>query len=122
MPSEKAYDVEQRLNVLLTGDPWHTATLQHGWTGTLRYRLSMDQRSVRLWSSGLTPGTTANATVIASLPAAYQPSGNAPVPAVCDVLAAQDPHVTVFANGDVQCFGVGTSTYFAVNGEFPLDT
>lgn len=118
---EKSLSVEDRLNQLLSGQPWATAPMFNSWTGTLSYRLSMDQRSVQLRTSGLTPGTTANTTKIASVPAGFRPMANAVIPASCDVMGAESPHITVMASGDIECFGVASSTFFAVEGSYALD-
>jgi hypothetical protein len=121
---EKAQAVEGRLTGFLTGDPWHVASMVAGWTGgdLLRYRLAIDQRTVRLHSTGMTPGTILNGTVITTLPVAYRPLSAAVVPCTTDAAGTMPPHLTIHPDGTALVYGVAaTATYLAVEGEYAID-
>ena len=84
MPSEKAYDLEQRVNALLASgvDAWHlfsALTYQNNWSnGTLapaQYRYeAWPLKSVTLTGSLTVPTGFVVGQLIVTLPAAYRPA------------------------------------------------
>jgi len=127
MTSEKSYSVESRLNTLITGDTWHTLSLQNGWTnGPVNYRFSMDGRKVVLSALNLVPGTTTDATQICAVlpagPPSYRPATNKTVAASTDVVGARSASFTITTGGAIQCHGIAAAaTAISIEEEFALD-
>jgi hypothetical protein len=123
MTSDKSVAVEQRLNALITGDGWHSVSLSAGWGSSLKYRYTMDLRSVKLRFSNVSPGTTTDGTTIATLPSGYRPNNNTAVPLSCDVTGgSQSPHLAVSSAGACQVYGIGgAATQVTCQGEIAVD-
>lgn len=120
------------INAVLPGttagqESWHTLPLAAGWTGaagdTLQYRLVASPPSTVQMHGNLVAGTKADATTIGTLPVDYRPN------VASDIIAnafggalggAQIPHVNIRTDGQIQIFGIGTSTNMNISGDYPL--
>jgi hypothetical protein len=134
MPSDKAYDVERRLNNLiarqgpLLSDPWHNVgSFANGWgsaaSPVFQYRWSLDGRSVLLTGQA-TPGTTTDGTTVATLPAGYRPGHNQwVIPRRDNSTTDTDVAFRIDSGGVMTCFGiVATTTLVSFNTSFAIDT
>ncbi|HWB38556.1 MAG TPA: hypothetical protein VHA75_21260 [Rugosimonospora sp.] len=112
-----------------TAEPWHGLAYSNGWAnagGTtvpgLYRRVMAPPNSVQIVGR-MTPGTKANGTVLATLPAAYRPTNDLDIPVVTDVQAAgQSPHFQIAINGQITCWGLTGAGTASVCGVYPLDT
>jgi hypothetical protein len=125
MTSGKAYETEQRLNALTAGSPWMSATAINGWGGPVMYRLSMDQRSVKVSSAGsIGVGTSGNGTFIC------QPLAGVPWPSSARWMAAGANgtsaasgtcYIRYLSDGHIDIWFGPPSGSIGFEGEFPID-
>jgi hypothetical protein len=128
MPSEKVYDLEQRFNALMTGDPWHSlGALGAHYTVILgRYRLIAITNSVRLDIQVNGDGLQATSVTFANtLPAAYRPAtthDKIPMGTGRAVTGGDIwPILTVSTTGAVTVTNQGTAHTYACCADIPLD-
>ena len=100
---------------------WHALTLLNGWgEGTYAPAGFRKDASGTVWLQGgfLSPGTTANATVLFTLPAGYRPANLLAIPVVTNSGTAS---LFMQTNGDAQLyFGAGAG-YLTINSAFPTN-
>ena len=137
--SEKAYDVEQRLNALIAAGPedsWtQTGALTASWgkgSGYFQYKY-IGGGLVYIAAQGLTIGTDTDGTTICTaangLLAAYRPQGPKQVMASTNALrtgavgtATEPAWLEIQTGGSIQCFGVAAAaTFLNCFGAFPID-
>lgn len=106
-----------------TPEVWHPMTLENGWsvssTGFAQYKLYADG-TVGVRFAGLTPGTTANGTVIWAFPAsAYNPALADPM---SFPVAASAAEMVIRAGTGMQCYNVPAgTTSLGATFRYPLD-
>jgi len=118
------------INDIQSGQPgttsvetWHTATLQNGWTGTMKYmRVPSPQKAVWIVGAGLSPGTKADGTTVFNLPTGYRPANAQDIDAVAaPSVNTQSPHFNVTTGGNVNCWGFGSATSGGVSALVSLN-
>jgi hypothetical protein len=116
--SDKAYDVERRLNNLIPNlipmltaiDGPHTLTPGNGWSGTLRYWLYLNQM-LHVELSNMTAGSPANGVTIATLPAGYRPTALRGFAISCvSSNTGAGPGVNISTAGVIQTNGVAAAS------------
>jgi hypothetical protein len=128
LTSEKTYDLEQRFNALITGDPWHSlGALGAHYTVTLgRYRLIAITNSVRLDIKVNGDGLQATSVTFANtLPAAYRPATtHDKIPMGTGHAVINNdiwPILAVDTAGNVTVTNQGTAHTYACVVDIPLD-
>ncbi len=122
-PAEKL-DVQG--NITLTGEiiqnPWQNITLQNGWSnyggGYATAQYYKDKEGVIHVKGLITGGTTAQGTVVFTLPAGYRPTERRIMSALTySTTEGQVLRMDVLTNGDVIIFGTVASPFW-INMEF----
>lgn len=125
-------DTDATLNVVdpvlddgTTPETSHALTLASGWTGALTVELVASPRNCVFISGTVTPGTKADATTIANIPAAlafYRPSGSRDVLVSCDktISAGQPPHLNLQPTGAITCWGLASAVTLSVAAHYRL--
>lgn len=96
-----------------------TSLLQNGWVtltggyGALKMHLSLD--GLVTLTGTLSSGTTANGTLLCTLPVGYRPKATEIIPCQTN---AQICEVRVKTTGAVELWNLGTPTYLVINGSF----
>lgn len=103
-----------------TFETWHSVAAGNGWTGTIYYRLTLDNE-VYLWSNNLTaPAAAVNNVTIATLGSIYIPNVNMTF-GVQQTLAGNGSRMTLSNTGTLQTNGVSASSGVSLGQRVPLD-
>lgn len=101
-------------------ETWHSLTAGNSWTGTVFYRMTLDNE-VYLWSNNLTaPATSVNGVTIVTLPAAYVPNV-AMTFQVQQTVSGFGQRFTLAPSGTLQSTGVSASAGVSLGYRVPLD-
>lgn len=107
-------------------ETWHTlGGFVNGWSGTVYYRL-MPDNTVQMTGT-LTPGTAADGTAFAGVPAGYIPASHSEFVPVGwyggSGAPGGRPMIQVDTAGHVRCYGCGgvSGGTLPVSGRYPLD-
>lgn len=96
-----------------------------GWTAALNSigPISLGGRPAALWVANMTPGTKADGTTMATIPAGLRPKSSLNISAVANITvsAGQTPHFFMQSGGSVSCWGFANATDTGVTAIYPLD-
>jgi hypothetical protein len=101
-------------------ETWHSLTAGNGWSGTVFYRMTLDNE-VYLWSNNLTaPATSVNGVTIVTVPSGYVPNV-AMTFQVQQSVSGFGQRFTLAATGTLQSTGVSASAGVSLGYRVPLD-
>lgn len=103
-----------------TYDTWHSVAAGSSWTGTIYYKLTLDNE-VYLWSNNLTaPATSVNGVTIATLGSIYIPNVSMTFQ-VQQSVSGFGQRMTLSNTGTLQSTGVSASAGVSLGYRVPLD-
>jgi hypothetical protein len=106
---------------------WHAITLANGWVNygggevTAQYRLVPSPANCVEVIGLIKSGTTADATVIGTLPVGYRPTHHIPGWAASSVNGARATRIDLQTNGTLTILGVGAAGDLAFHNLYPID-
>jgi hypothetical protein len=102
-------------------ETWHALTAGNSWTGTVYYRMTLDNE-VYLWSNNLTaPATSINGVTIVTLPSAYAPNVSMTFQVQQSVSGFGQRFTLAASTGTLQSTGVSASAGVSLGYRVPLD-
>lgn len=102
-------------------ESWHSLAAGNGWTGTVYYRLTIDNE-VELWSNNLTaPASSVNGVTIVTLPSEYWPLNVNMTFIVQQSVSGFGSRMTLSTTGTLQSTGVSASAGVSLGIRPPLD-
>lgn len=108
-------------------ETWHALGLLAGWVNyggtevTAQYRMVAAPNACVQLIGLIRAGTTADGTVIATLPAGYTPAHHVPGWGASSAIGARSVRVDIQQNGNITILGVPAGGDLALNGIYPLD-
>lgn len=101
-------------------ETWHSLTAGNGWSGTVFYRMTLDNE-VYLWSNNLAaPATSVNGVTIVTVPSGYVPNV-AMTFQVQQSVSGFGQRFTLATSGTLQSTGVSASAGVSLGYRVPLD-